>query len=92
MNQSPNSERITETINQCFDASFVSQIEQDRDLYPANVVDGLFAIARAIESLAQATHALGTNHSVPPLGAVELLAREVRDGFSRLASVTERDE
>ncbi len=46
--------------------------------YSHNVAAGLFAIAAAIRSL-------GTADAATPLGAVELLAMEVRDGTTRIA-------
>lgn len=55
----------------------------------ANVVDGLFAIARAIENLASATRVLGTADAADPRGAIELLSMEVRDGFRTLANAIE---
>ena len=41
-------------IAQALKATLISPNECDRNLEPANVVDGLFAIARAIERLAVA--------------------------------------
>jgi hypothetical protein len=42
------------------------------------IAQGLYAVARAIT-------ALGTNGASSPMGAIELLAKELRDGFDRLA-------
>lgn len=41
-------------LNHVLERVFVSPNEADRNFEPANVVDGLFAIARAIERLAAA--------------------------------------
>jgi hypothetical protein len=38
--------------------SFISNIEVSTSMEPANVVDGLFAIARAIEGLSKAVNKL----------------------------------
>jgi hypothetical protein len=59
----------------------VSPNESDSNLEPANVVDGLFAIARALRAVAEAIHDLNTTNPV---------ARELRDGFTLLGSVMER--
>jgi hypothetical protein len=53
MNQSPNDDYLAD-ISAAISDSFVSPNETDRNWEPANVVDGLFAIARAIQSLANA--------------------------------------
>lgn len=46
--------KITATILNGLANVFISPNEMDRNLEPANVVDGLFAIARAIDNLAGA--------------------------------------
>lgn len=43
-----------ERLNKKLEESWISGAEQDREGGPANVVDGLFAVARAIERLAAA--------------------------------------
>jgi hypothetical protein len=58
--------------------ALVSPNETDANLEPANVTDGLFAIARSIDRL-------GTNGPDTNLGAVELLAVEVRNGLALVA-------
>ena len=52
---------------------------------PANVVDGLFAIARGLAAVAEAINRLGNADAATPMGAIEMLSKEVRDGFSSLA-------
>lgn len=68
----------------------ISPNESDRNMEPANVVDGLFAIARGLQAVAKAIHALGTNNAAYPEGgqpgAIELLAKEVRDGFAQISN------
>ena len=51
-----------------------------------NIVDGLLAIAAAIGSLARAIDRLGTADAATPMGAIEILSMEIKDGFSNLAS------
>ena len=67
----------------------ISPNEADSNLEPANVVDGLYAIARALHAVAEAIHALGTNHAAYPEGvrpgAIELISKEVRDGLSLIS-------
>jgi len=48
--------------------------------------EGLLAIAEAINNLARAIDRLGTNQAVTPMGAIEVLSMEIKDGFSLLAS------
>jgi len=66
--------------------TFQSPNERDRNLEAANVVDGLFAIARALERLADAVHRLGTNDASTNMGAIEVLSLEVKNGFGLLRS------
>jgi hypothetical protein len=49
----------------------VSPNERDSNLEPANLVDGLFAIARAIDGLTHAVHRLGNADAATPMGAME---------------------
>ena len=51
-----------------------------------NIVDGLLAIAAAIGDLARAVNRLGTADAATPMGAIEILSMEIKDGFSNLAS------
>jgi hypothetical protein len=64
---------------------FISQAEEDSHGDRANVVDGLFAIARAIEGLSRSMDRLGTKGATTPFGAIELLSSEIKDGFAKLA-------
>lgn len=67
-------------LRQCL----ISVNESDRNLEPANVVDGLFAIARGLHAVAQSIEKLGISDASTPFGAVELLSMEIRDGFNNL--------
>jgi hypothetical protein len=69
---------------------FISPNESDRNFEAANVVDGLFAISRGLHAVAKAITALGNNDAATPMGAVEMLAKEVRDGFRALAEMQNR--
>lgn len=61
--------------------TLISPNESDRNMEPANVVDGLFAIARALEHVAKAIERLGLNEAATPMGALELVAKEIKDGL-----------
>lgn len=67
----------------------MSPNESDRNLEPANVVDGLFAIARAVDRLANAIHKLGTADAATPMGAIETHNIAVRDAAERIAEAIE---
>jgi hypothetical protein len=71
--------------NKGYDLSsvFTSENERDPQGEPANVVDGLFAIAKAIRSAA--SH-LGTGNAATPMGALEVLGKEIKEGTERIAS------
>jgi hypothetical protein len=70
--------------------AFVSSSEQANDGGPANVVDGLIAIARSLDRLATAVERLGLNDAGGTgMGAVELLTREIREGLTMIASAVE---
>jgi len=51
-----------------------------------NITDGLFAIAFAIGSLARAIDRLGTADAATPMGAIEFLSLEIKNGFDNLSS------
>lgn len=56
------------------------------DLEGADLTGGLFAIARSIDGLADAVDRLGTNSADTGMGAIELLARELRDGLAAVSN------
>lgn len=53
----------------------------------ANMVDGLFAIARSIDGLAYQIKNLGTADAATPMGAIEILAKEVGRVAESLSSI-----
>jgi hypothetical protein len=55
----------------------ISENESDSNLEPANVVDGLFAIARALNRIADKIDALGVNGANTQMGAIELVGKEM---------------
>lgn len=73
------------TIADVLEYVLVSPNETDSNLEPANVVDGLFAIARALGRVANALEKLGTANASTPMGAIEMLALEIKNGFERMA-------
>ena len=60
--------------------------ESDSNMEAANVVDGLFAIARSLDRCAKAIHQLGVGNATTPMGAVEFLGKEVGDGLGAVAA------
>jgi hypothetical protein len=50
-----------------------------------NVTDALLEIATALKGVAEALHQLGGNHASGPMGAVELVAVELRNGLDSIA-------
>jgi hypothetical protein len=66
-------------------ATLISSNEtaHDSDRQPANVVDSLFAIARAIEKLAFHVKYLGGGDNADTRGAVEFLAMKVESAGDR---------
>jgi hypothetical protein len=58
-------------------ATLISSNETTDGKQPANMVDGLFAIARAIEKLAFHVKYLGGGDNADTMGAVEFLATKV---------------
>lgn len=79
-------EHISEAIRQAADrvsTQFTSPNETDRNGENANIVDALFAIARALTWGAQT---LGVNGASTPMGAIEVLSKEILDGSERIAN------
>ena len=65
---------------------FVSGVEENKDHGSANVVDGLYAIASSLDSVASALRYLGNADAATPMGAIEALGLEVQNGFSSISS------
>lgn len=75
----------SDTLARAILETLQSPNEEDSNGEAANVVDGLFAIASAVDRLAAATERLGTNGASGPMGAVEAVAKEIRDGFEAVS-------
>lgn len=71
-------------IADAIELSFGSNSTDER-----NVVDALFAIANSIEKLASAVNRLGTNDAATNMGAIELLAMEVKNAGESIAGAIE---
>lgn len=54
-----------------------------------SIVTSLLAIAEGLENVARALEGLGTNDAFTSMGAIELLAKEMRDGLGAIASAIE---
>jgi hypothetical protein len=67
-------------------ATLISATEEDQNLESANVVDGLFAIARALEHIAHEIKYLGNgNASTEGWGAIESVGHHLGEKLDRLA-------
>ncbi len=71
-------EKLTEHMNSLTNC-FSSPNESDSNGETANVVDGLFAISRSLREVAKSIDRLGTNDATTKMGAIELLAMEVKN-------------
>lgn len=65
------------------------EVAQDH-MSAANVVDGLYAISRSIRELASSLDRLGVNNADTPMGALELLSLEVRNGATAIVQAIEQ--
>jgi hypothetical protein len=52
---------VGSSITSAMESAFVSPNESDSNMEPANVVDGLFAIARALHRVAKAIEEMPSN-------------------------------
>jgi hypothetical protein len=70
--------------------TLVSPNERDSHGEPANVVDGLFAIARSLDDVALQLRNLGNAGAITAhgteLGAIEGLAMKIEEGLGHIAS------
>jgi hypothetical protein len=64
--------------------------EADSNGETANVVDGLFAIARSISSIALQLKYLGVGDAATTMGAIEFLAVAIKQGSENVACALER--
>lgn len=69
--------------------ALTSPNECDSNLESANIVDGLFAIARALQGVASALHKLGLADAATPRGAMEVLSGEIKLAADAIASAIE---
>lgn len=67
----------------------ISPNEMDRNYEAANVVDGLFAIARSVDRLASAIYKLGLSDGSTPMGAIESHGVVLKDAAERIAMAIE---
>lgn len=63
-----------------------NEVTTDRNGYVMNQTDALFAIADAINHLAKMVDRLGVNGASTPMGAIEALGMEMKNGFELLAN------
>lgn len=54
-----------------------------------NVADGLFAIAHSLDGVARAIRDLGNADATTPMGAIEALGLELKEGLGRVAAAIE---
>jgi hypothetical protein len=80
----------TDALAEAICATLASPNESDSNLEAANVVDGLFAIARAINHLATQVKYLGGGDNASTMGAIEYLALHLGDKIGDLADATDR--
>lgn len=76
--------KIDKTMNKCFQ----SVNESDSNMEPANLVDGMFAIARALNGVADSILKLGNNDAGTRMGAIEALGLVVDGGLKSLSEST----
>jgi hypothetical protein len=77
---------MTDQLAKALTACLQSPNESDRNGEDANVVDGLFAIARSLDKVASALRMLGTNDAATSMGAIEVLAVRLGDPLDRIAA------
>ncbi len=70
---------MQDELIEMLERAFVSPNKSDRNGEEANMVDGLFAISRSLKEVAKSIDRLGLNDANTQMGAIELLAKEVKD-------------
>lgn len=65
---------------------FVSPNEPDSNGEAANVVDGLFAIARGLHAVARSIQYLGNGEASTPFGAIEALGMQIEKSASMITA------
>ena len=81
-------EPAADAILSCFGSDAERDDEGSRG---ANVVDGLFAMARALDRVANAIHRLGNADANTPMGGLEALGAVLKDGLAQIAIALNRD-
>lgn len=74
-----------DNLNDCL----ISIHESNQNMDPANVVDGLFAIARNLDGLTRAIRDLGNADASTPMGAIEALGLVMKEGLDSVAAAIE---
>ena len=67
-----------ELLVKALEGCFISPNESDRNGENANIVDSLGSIARAISEVSRSLDRLGVGNASTNMGAIELLAKEVK--------------
>ena len=67
-----------DTVEEALTHATISVKADDGGLGERNLTDGLYTIARGLGDVAYAIERLGLNDAHTNLGAIELLAREIR--------------
>jgi hypothetical protein len=70
--------------------TLISPNESDSNLEAANVVDGLFAIARALNKVALALRDLGNGDATTSMGAIEAFGNHIGQKLDSLTDVIGR--
>lgn len=77
-------------------AGFISGCEENATGSPANIVDGLFEIARALNNCAREIRNLGNGDACTPMGAIEAfgehIGKIVAAGMTEIAEAIEGDD
>ena len=81
---------MTRKLADAIELTLISPNETDVNLEPANVVDGLFFIGRAIQKVAHALSDLGTGSAETPFGAIEVLAMELKTASELIAGAMDQ--
>ena len=76
-------------MNELIAEGLWSANESDRNGEQANVVDGLFAIARGLELVAGAIDRLGNADAATQMGALEGHGKAILDASTRVAGAIE---
>lgn len=84
-NDLPDPEMAEEHLRECL----ISTEHRNHNEEPANVVDGLFAIARGLDNVAHSLRMLGNANAATEMGAIEALGVVMKEGFDRIGGSLE---